>query len=215
MENRAMLRKWISAVAILFGLMGLAVPPARAAKPLPEYFFSTLDVPGSDLTLAWGINNSGAVVGYYVDANGVHGFLWTGGSYTTLDAPGAVSTKACGINDSGQIVGLYTVPLSPGTYTTHGFVWSDGNYTTLDAPGSSSTEAWGINNAGQIVGSYYPVLGSSYPDQQGYLLDGGKYTTLSPPGATAEINALKVNDSGQIVGRYAADYIIRGYVLSS
>jgi hypothetical protein len=46
-------------------------------------------------------------VGHY--NNGLHGFLYRGGTYTTLDDPLATNgTIAAGINASGQIVGQYT-----------------------------------------------------------------------------------------------------------
>jgi len=40
--------------------------------------YSSFDAPGATQTYAYGVNNSGQIVGYYVDANGVnHGFLDT------------------------------------------------------------------------------------------------------------------------------------------
>jgi uncharacterized membrane protein len=69
--------------------------------------FATLDVPGSTRTAAYGINASGQIVVFYVDAGGTHGFLLDQGSYTTLDVPGSTGTYANGINASGQIVGSY------------------------------------------------------------------------------------------------------------
>jgi len=38
-------------------------------------------------TVAYGINNSGQIVGSYTNASGAHGFLLSGGTYTTLDDP--------------------------------------------------------------------------------------------------------------------------------
>ena len=57
--------------------------------------------PGLSTTYAYGINDSGQIVGYFVDASGSHGFVDTGGTFTTL--PGI----ATGINNSGQIVGTF------------------------------------------------------------------------------------------------------------
>ena len=37
----------------------------------------TFDPPGSTGTAPAGINPAGAITGYYVDANGGHGFLWS------------------------------------------------------------------------------------------------------------------------------------------
>src|SRR5262249_6843 len=56
-----------------------------------------------------GINDAGQIVGYYVNATGYHGFLYSNGTYTTLDDPstGSFGTLATGINNAGQIVGWY------------------------------------------------------------------------------------------------------------
>ncbi len=93
---------------------------------------------GTHGTLAYGINATGQIVGYYEDdgtAFGLdHGFLYSGGNYTTLDDPSAnAGTFAQGINDSGQIVGYYTNTASG----NHGFLYNPaggGTYTTLDDP---------------------------------------------------------------------------------
>ena len=53
---------------------------------------------------AYGINNRGDIVGTYV-GGGLHGFLYSNGTYTTLDAPGSFDTQVFGINDRGQIAG--------------------------------------------------------------------------------------------------------------
>ena len=56
---------------------------------MPIYTYTTLDdsSQGATTTDAWGINNSGQIVGYYQNATGVHGFLYSGGTYTTLNDP--------------------------------------------------------------------------------------------------------------------------------
>ena len=69
--------------------------------------YTTLDVPGSTLTEAFGINNRDQVVGLYSNGTSTEGFLYSGGTYTTLSFPGNTDTQAWGINDRGQIVGLY------------------------------------------------------------------------------------------------------------
>jgi len=42
---------------------------------------------GTVATDAWAINGSSQIVGYYQNASGVHGFLYSGGTYTTLNDP--------------------------------------------------------------------------------------------------------------------------------
>jgi uncharacterized membrane protein len=76
--------------------------------------FTFLNVPGSTFTQALGLNNTGLVDGFFVDAAGnTHGFIYnvTTGTYTEVDDPNAVGpagTVINGINDKGQIVGFYT-----------------------------------------------------------------------------------------------------------
>ena len=91
--------------------------------------FTTLDVPGSDLTEAVGLNDRGQVVGDYRDAStGVfHGFAWDAGVFSTIDVPfpGATSTAAQGINRFGDIVGFYD-----DANGRHGFLFKDGEFST-------------------------------------------------------------------------------------
>src|SRR5262245_33972641 len=98
--------------------LGLLVGGTGQAKAQPSYVYTKLDGPASDYTRAHGINDSGQIVGAYVEAAVTHGFLLDNGSYTTLDPPGSISTRAYGINAAGQIVGDY---LDAGD-TIHGFL---------------------------------------------------------------------------------------------
>src|SRR5215470_3474887 len=113
--------------------------------------FSTIDVPGADVTNthAYGINNRGEIVGAYTDGSGhYHGYLLSDGGFTIIDVPGASDTFAWGINNAGQIVGQYVT-----ANVSHGFLFSGGTFTTIDVPGGTGVVAYGINAAGQIVGS--------------------------------------------------------------
>jgi hypothetical protein len=76
---------------------------------MPVNIYTTLTDPfaAGNITEAFGINNTGEIVGDYFNVIGTHGFLLSGGTYTTLDDPLATGgiTVAQGINASGQIVG--------------------------------------------------------------------------------------------------------------
>src|SRR5713101_7162818 len=89
--------------------LGLLVGVTGQGMAQPSYSFTALDVPGSSshgsLTGAYGINDSGQIVGFYFAGARRHGFLLDQGSYTTFDPAGSIWTEAYGINDSGQIVG--------------------------------------------------------------------------------------------------------------
>ena len=82
--------------------------------------FVLIDAPGATLTDPRGINDSGDIVGLYVDANGRnHGFVRDGfGFFTTVDFPGAVLTEIWDVNNAGQIVGRYI----DGSGIHHGFM---------------------------------------------------------------------------------------------
>jgi probable HAF family extracellular repeat protein len=71
---------------------------------------TTIDWPGATISLAYGINDSGQIVGNFFDgglSTPDHGFLDNNGDFVQLDAPGAVSTVAYGINNAGEIVGTF------------------------------------------------------------------------------------------------------------
>src|SRR5262249_16473305 len=98
---------------------------------MPIQIYTILDDPlASSNTDAAGTKDMGQMVGWYDNASGNHGFLYSNGTYTPLDEPLANAgndTEARGINGSGQVVGFYN---SRSGY--HGFLYNKGAYTTLD-----------------------------------------------------------------------------------
>ena len=95
--------------------------------------FTTLPADGSVSVVAFGVNDSGTVVGYGTSGGSTHGYVYSGGAYTQLDAPGATFTAAYGINDAGDVVGGYN-----DSSGSHGFIDSGGTFTTLDFPAPPS-----------------------------------------------------------------------------
>src|SRR5262245_37703045 len=101
---------------------------------MPTYIFNTFNDPSASTgTQAWGVNGTDQTVGFYSDASGYHGFLFSGGVFTgvftTLNDPSATNgTFATGINATGQIVGSFHDNTS-----YHGFLYNPngGTYTTL------------------------------------------------------------------------------------
>ena len=117
--------------------------------------FEVITIPGAaGGAQATGINNSGQVCGFFVDAGQVnHGWLLNAGVFLQLDYPNSTFTQALGLNNRGQVVGAYMDAAG----LTHGFVYivSSGQYATVDDPnGVGSTIANGINDNGAIVGFY-------------------------------------------------------------
>jgi probable HAF family extracellular repeat protein len=107
-------------------------------------------LPGSAYSFAYGINESGQVVGFSSFVFGTPiATEWSDGQVIDLGGlPGSTSSEALGINDAGQVVGYSVVD---GTqYATE---WSNGQVIDLGGvPGSTSSEALGINDAGRVVG---------------------------------------------------------------
>jgi probable HAF family extracellular repeat protein len=116
--------------------------------------FTVITIPGSPGgAQATGVNNSGNVCGFYIDAMGTnHGFLLIGSQLTTLDAPNSTFTQALGLNNKGQVVGAFMDQEG----NTHGFVWTSANgFRTIDDPnGVGTTIVNGINDHGDLVGFY-------------------------------------------------------------
>ena len=113
-------------------------------------------LPSNINSQATGINDGGAVVGFFEDASGAfEGSRDAGGVVATVDVPGALSTKALGINDLGEIVGEYT----DAGGVKHGSLDDAGAFTLIDFPGSAGTSVYGVNDLGQIVGYYSDARG--------------------------------------------------------
>jgi probable HAF family extracellular repeat protein len=183
----------------------LAILPKSACGQSQPYMYETISLPANiapGFCCANGVNNSGQIVGQYLDSNFVqHGFLYSGGQFTSIDFPGAFATSAVGINNAGQIVGWY----QDSQHKQHGFFLAVGQYTSLDFPGANVTSAAGINNAGVIVGGY---LLSGSNQFASFLYAGGSFTTtVSGAGA--------INDAGDLVGTYFVNNRVVGFLFAS
>ncbi|MEO6872020.1 MAG: hypothetical protein ABI233_07350, partial [Chthoniobacterales bacterium] len=83
------------------------------------------------VTVAFGINNSGTVCGYYFGVDNYHGFFFSSGTYTTYDVPGKSSADLTGINDADDFVGYYFDPL----VVLQSFISVDGAVSSIDISG--------------------------------------------------------------------------------
>lgn len=161
------------------------------------------------------INNSGQIVGYYVDSAGAsHGFLRaSNGTITTIDVPGAASTNSASNSNTGWIAGSYatsgtTVGEVVGNIVSHGFRLSPGGtLLTFDVPGASTTVALGVNSSGLVIGECdIPADASKGLGIEGFLLspDGTTFTTFSTPFG-ANTDTFGMNDNGDVVGMVYAE----------
>src|SRR5215471_11488543 len=96
------------------------------AAPALTFTFKTIQIPGASSTGVYGINNSGVMVGSYVDGQGKrHGFMLAGAVLTNIDDPNGTNTYCFAINKSGVIVGEYTTA----TRTLQAFLYQGGAFT--------------------------------------------------------------------------------------
>jgi uncharacterized membrane protein len=164
---------------------------------------------GYKISLVWGINNSGIVVGSVfppTDPTHEQGFILIGSKYTFFSWPGWDNTAARGIANSGLITG-YSYTDDGSAYA--GFIYDPGKKTFTDAtpPGSgfSFSVTQGMNAAGRITGDGRSVDIGRYAFvwQQGTLIKGTH--ELAPfldriRVGDANSAARGINDAGVIVG---------------
>ena len=172
-----------TAVLVVIAVL-LCVLIATAADAPITFKFSPVKIPGAQASWAYGVNNSGVIVGQYFDANSVgHGFkLNQQGRWTKIDPPDSTWTICYGINSTGAIVGEYTATSG----SNHGFLYKNGKYTEIG--GGAQSGAFGINDKGKIVGSYLT---------DAFVWDGQNYTQLKVPGAQIT-EGVRINNQGVI-----------------
>jgi probable HAF family extracellular repeat protein len=174
-----------------------------------QYTVTDLGTLGGTSSCAYGINNSGQVVGQAATSSGAeHAFLYSGGTMTDLGTLGGSNSCATGINNLGQVVGnadtggLSPPPL-PQPYS-HAFLYSGGTMQDLGTlPGGFGSGAYGINDSGQIVGGANTSY--SFPFWGHAFLYSGTMQDLGTFGAQYSA-ASGINASGQVVGSYG-DFI--------
>jgi probable HAF family extracellular repeat protein len=166
-------------------LLAFIVLGSSQAIEAASFAFTPIDLPAGLSADVQGINDSGQIVGSFLD--GVHpyqGFLFDGGTFSIINVPGAGSTQMSAINNAGQMVG---------TFGNSGFLYSGGQFTTLSVPGAAVTMPMDINNAGTVVGNYLASSGASYTGY-GFVYRDGTFTSLGTLPC-----AKGINDSGQIL----------------
>ena len=223
---RGLMPSRFALVLILTAAIATAVAPSRAGASSeastthPQYKYISLSAPfpGVTLTLGYGINNFGDVVGTY-EINKAptgyppdlvqHGFVLKNGTYTTIDVPfpGATNTVAAGINNLGDVVGTYV----DSDENSHGFTLKKGVFTSFDFPGPDvlDTTANAINDTGSIVGYYYDL---NSQQRRGFLFNGRRFASIDPPFSDACCTRARgINNRGEIVGDYLQGYTAFGF----
>ena len=153
---------------------------------------------GIGYSIAYDINNSGAVVG---EANlsdyspYSRAFICDNGVVTSLGALGGFYSAANAVNDCAQVVGWACDPNND----VRAFIWSEGVMADLGTLGGTST-ANDINNLGQVVGQAIIPGGAHHA----FLWQDGRMTDLNDllPAESGWVLTVAqgINDRGWIVG---------------
>jgi probable HAF family extracellular repeat protein len=146
---------------------------------------------GTTSSAAYGINNSGQIVGQVQNSQA---FLCSGSTLTLLGfLPGGSSSQANGIDNNGQVVGQAT----NATGHTEAFLYTGQAMIGLGTlPGYTDSVATAINDQGQIVGYATDAAGNT----QAFLYSNGVMTGLGALPGDSQSRANAINNKGQIVG---------------
>jgi hypothetical protein len=166
-----------------------------------QYQFTTIDVPGTSDTEAYGVNNTGLVSGFYV-LNGIgHSFLWRNGTLTTVVHDPSSNTLLGDVNEPGMVAGNYG-PFS----IQHAAMYSIGTgmWTTLpDVPNLPINLGNGINPQGIATGSAATGSVAAPSNSIGWTWDGKKYSFFSVPGAAGfGTESVGINAPGTVSGYF-------------
>jgi probable HAF family extracellular repeat protein len=135
------------------------------------------------VSLAFGINDSGAIVGSSTIANGSYvPFLYQNAIMSELGTN--FGGTALAINNQKQIVGYSG---------SHAFLYQNGSFIDLGTLGGSESQAYAINDLNQVVGLSFLASG----ERHAFLYKNGVMKDLGGVGSWA----LGINDTGEIVGQ--------------
>jgi hypothetical protein len=180
-----------------------AVRVATSPTATPyKYSYATVDDEGGSTTFneVLGMNDLGAVVGYYENASFTRGFssFPPYSSFHVVDYPNSLTTIATSTSNNKIIAGYFTEGKTG--ITTLGFIRDRGlwaTYKDFHTPKGENTvnELLGVNDNDIAVGFYV----DSYGNDQPYAVASRHFTTLKPPNYVSA-RATGVNLRGDIVG---------------
>lgn len=175
---------------------------------------------GGNASIAWGVNNSGQVVGGALNmtpdafattfydysptpfpvSTEMHAFLWTRGVLRDLRTLGGPDSMALYVNDSGQVAGMSFTNSTPnsttGAPTLDPFFWENGVMKDLGTLGGTLGYANGINDVGHVIGQSNLAGDATYHP---FIWKGSHMIDLQTLGGDNG-SAIWTNDADQVVG---------------
>jgi probable HAF family extracellular repeat protein len=163
------------------------------ARAVVYYTVTDLGTLGGYSSGSLGINNSGKVVGYALNAsNNRRAFLYNNGTMSDLGTLAGASTVARSINANGQVTGSSLVDNAYRAYR-----YSSGAMTSLGTlPGDFDSYGRAINSSGQVAGISRDF---SY-NAHAFLYDGTTMINLGNLPDQSQSRAYDLNNHGQVVG---------------
>ena len=165
----------------------------------------TPDLPASDSSTAYAVNDARQVVGVFGANSRSIPFVWRDGALTPLADLAGLGAFAIDINNGGEIVGsAYSADVTPLGQMQHAVRWQNGVIADLGLlPGDEDSAAVAINSFGQIAGSSGRTDPDTYESTyRPFLYSGGAMTAIPVP--SLEAYASDINDSGVVVGTMRA-----------
>lgn len=150
-------------------------------------------LPGGTDSQAYGINDSGLIVGHARNSAGhFRAVIFQGsGVVTNLGTLGGSQSSASDVNSSGQIVGFS----KDASEINRAFLYQNGSMTTLGSLGTTTSVAEAINDSGVVVGRAFLVNGQ----ERGFVYENGVVSTIDTFGGD-QSQAIGINSLGQVVG---------------
>jgi len=161
--------------------------PAQAL----QYRVIPLGTLGGNQSFAYGINNTGQVVGDATlpgDTSG-HAFMYDGIIHD-LGTLGGSNSSAWAISNAGEVVGESALT---GDRNSHAFLYTQRTMLDLSKPAERGSWALGVNDRGQVVGGGDVGSGA-------FLYNDGASVDLGTLAGYPDNTAYGINSTGQVVG---------------
>lgn len=194
---------------------------SRASRP--QYQVTDLGTLGGAFSIAYGLNNAGAVAGAAnLPSQASHAFLWRDGKMADLGTLGGLNSTATNPTGAGQlsVISETSAPDPEGAdfcgWGTHqtclAAVWDDGKLKALPTLGGRNAAAVAMNERGQTVGaSETTVRDQTCIGPQVFRFApaiwdtrAGKVQALPLPAGDTVGVAMGINDRGDAVGTTGA-----------
>lgn len=184
MKKRVLFSSCIAFVLlIMICMVGVA-----SAVDIPRFELVRIGTLGGAESMAYGVNDSGQVVGWSRDSsNAQKAFIWSNGILTPLVG---TSANALEINNLGQIAG---------EANDRAVIWQNGLIIDLGTTGIYSEPAIAINDAGQVTGWQHTSATDASSPYHAWIWD--STSGIQDIDTTGNSWAYDINELGTVVGR--------------